>query len=522
MKQEAADELEYIHAGIEAAGTAYLDVLRRSPLRLTLFGTDGTVLYDNESDPARMENHSDRPEIQAALAGSIGESTRFSGTLEKQTYYRAIRLTDGKILRIALTTDSILSSALTLVPLTLIIVLVVFVCAFLTASRITERIVKPINQLNLEKPEDNIIYDEFSPLLFRIKKQKDQIEKQMTELRKKQLEFQAIMDNMREGLLLLDREGRILSCNQSALKLLRTHSAILENQNALVLRRDEPFRYALGKALNGTPAETSLATDTSRLRLMASPVMDSGNVQGAALLLLDVTEQEDREKLRRDFSANVSHELKTPLTIISGYAEILSGGLVKPEDAPEFAAKIYKEVQGLVTLIDDIVQLSRLDEGGGELKREDVNLLALAGEVAESAGPTAEARKIRITVEGEDAVISGVPRILREVLFNLLDNGIKYNKANGEVRISVKRERNKIRLSVADTGIGIPAAEQDRVFERFYRVDKSRNGQTGGTGLGLSIVKHGAQLHHARIDLKSSGSSGTTITLIFEDNADKL
>jgi two-component system phosphate regulon sensor histidine kinase PhoR len=415
--------------------------------------------------------------------------------------------------------DSILSSTLALAPLTFAIVLAVFLCALFTASRITGRIVKPINRINFEKPEDNFIYDEFSPLLFRIKEQNNQIKKQMAELQKNQLEFQAITDNMREGLLLLDREGHILSCNQSALKLLRRPPA--EHQNALVLRRDEPFRLALEKALGGVPAETLLSVEASRLRLMASPVMEAGTVQGAVLLLLDVTEQEDREKLRREFSANVSHELKTPLTVISGYAEILSNGIAKAEDAPDFGAKIYKEARRLVTLINDIMQLSRLDEGNtllvgsSGLKRESLSLLSLVREAVERVTPAALARNIGIVVVGEDTAISGFPQVLRELIFNLLDNGIKYNRENGEVRVSLKKDELEIRLCVADSGIGIPLAEQERVFERFYRIDKSRDGKTGGTGLGLSIVKHGAQLHGAKIEVESDGVSGTRISLVF-------
>jgi two-component system phosphate regulon sensor histidine kinase PhoR len=524
MKSEAAAELEFVRAGIEAAGVAYLYRLDAVPLpenalppRITLINPDGTVLFDNEYAADQMESHTERPEVQTALAGMTGEDTRFSHTRKKQTYYRARLLQDGSVLRIAVSTDNIILSALALVPVTLAVTLGIFICTLVIASRITLRIVRPINTLNLEIPEENEIYDELSPLLSRIKAQNDQIKKQMAELRKRKLEFEAITDNMREGLLLLDREGRVLSCNQSALKLLHPHAAIAERQSVLTLRRDEQFRFALEKVLGGVPAECSLSVDSFRLRLMASPVADGGKVLGAALLLLDVTEQEDREKLRREFSANVSHELKTPLTVISGYAEILSEGMVKTEDATDFGAKIYHEAMRLLSLINDIMQLSRLDEGAAALAREKVSLSPLVKGVMERASPTAQARNIRLFTENEadETVITGIPQILQEMIFNLVDNGIKYNKDHGEVTVSLRRNKNTIRLQVADTGIGIPPSEQERVFERFYRVDKSRSSSTGGTGLGLSIVKHGAHLHGAEIELES-GITGTKITLVFQ------
>jgi two-component system phosphate regulon sensor histidine kinase PhoR len=521
MKQEAAAELEFARAGIYAAGNSYLAFLFNQPAfaagqpRLTLIGPDGAVLFDNVYDAGKMENHSDRPEFQAALAGKTGENSRFSSTLEEQTYYRSVLLNDGNVLRIAVIMDSISASALGLLPLTMLIVLVIFIFAVVTASKITRRIVKPINELNLETPEDNDIYDELSPLLSRIKAQKHQLEKQIAKLRKRQLEFEAITDSMREGLVLLDGEGRILLFSRSALKLLRIDSVIKEKQNVLYLRRDEPFRLAVEKVLSGAPVECLLSVESSWLRLMASPVIDGGKLQGAALLLLDVTELEERERLRREFSANVSHELKTPLTVISGYAEILSQGLVSPEDTPDFSKKIYAESQRLFNLINDVMQLSRLDEGAVNLEREQVNLYAVVNEVAERAAPVARSRNIRIVVFGEDALINGIPQLLREMVFNLVDNGIKYNKAGGELHVSVIKDKDKTRLCVADNGAGIPTAEQERVFERFYRVDKSRNTGTGGTGLGLSIVKHAAQLHGASINLESSDKTGTKISIIF-------
>jgi two-component system phosphate regulon sensor histidine kinase PhoR len=524
MKEEAAAELEMIRAGIETGGPAYLAALPPLASRITVITARGAVLFDNEYDAATMENHADRPEVRAALAEGTGEYTRFSRTLERQTYYRTQRLRDGSVLRIAIRTDSIAASAFALLPLTAAIVLGVAIGALLTASRLTRRIVRPINTLNLETPEDNAVYDELGPLLFRIKAQNDQIAAQMEALRKKQLEVEAVTANMREGLVLLDREGRILSCNTSARTLLHIPAAEppatprAERRNALELRRDAPFRLALDTALRGEGAECLLTAESSRLRLMASPVLDGGNVLGAALLLLDVTEQEDRERLRREFSANVSHELKTPLTVISGYAEILSKGLVKPADIADAGGAIHREARRLLCLINDILQLSRLDEGVPELERAPVNLLTLARAVKERALPAAQSRHIRITVEGDEALVTGIPQTLHEMVYNLVDNGIKYNKDHGEVTITVAQEAGRALLCVADTGIGIPPAEQERVFERFYRVDKSRNSGTGGTGLGLSIVKHGAHLHGADLKLES-GAEGTRIRLAFPPNA---
>jgi two-component system phosphate regulon sensor histidine kinase PhoR len=531
MKEEAAAELELIRAGIEVAGYDYLDRLDSGiawqDLRITVIGADGAVLFDNEYEAAAMENHAERPEVEAAVAGRVGEQMRYSNTRRTQAYYRARLLDDGNVLRVAVSMDNIISSALAQVPLTLAIAPVIFICALAIASRITRRIVKPINEINLEEPEENDIYDELSPLLIRVRSQNDQIAAQMAELRKKQLEFEAITDNMREGLLVLDREGRILSCNGSAQRLLHAHSAIAERQNVLTLRRDEPFRDALEKAQRGVPAECRLSSGSSHLRLIASPVADGGTV----LLLLDVTEQEDREKLRREFSANVSHELKTPLTVISGYAELLAEGLVRPEDTAEFGGKVFHEARRLLNLINDIMQLSRLDEGASGLEREAVNLRVLVEGVVERASPVARARNVHIDTEpetlieasvetsakgeDEDTVITGIPQVLHEMVFNLVDNGIKYNREHGRVTVSVRREGSAVCLVVADTGIGIPEAEQERVFERFYRVDKSRNSETGGTGLGLSIVKHGAQLHGATIEL-ASGATGTTVRLVFQ------
>ncbi|MDR2174688.1 MAG: PAS domain-containing protein [Synergistaceae bacterium] len=548
MEQAAALESRYIGRAVERLGTGYLrsiesdgsDEPDERRFRVTLISKTGTVLYDTDGDAAEMENHLDRPEVRAALEKGSGESTRFSGTLRKRTYYRAMKLEDGSVLRVAGTTDSVFASMLRLTPLTLAIAAAVFFAAMGIGARVTRKIVAPINRLNLEAPEDNVAYEELDPLLFRVKRQNDRIAAQMRELRQKELEFSAITANMREGLLVLDREGCVLSCNQSALTLLKAGSGDPRGRSVLTLRRDEAFRRAVESALGSEPkkperAEASLQVGGRHLWVMANPVMDEGELQGAVLVLLDVTEREDRERLRREFSANVSHELRTPLTAISGYAEILANGVAKLEDAPRFAERIYAEAQRLIALVGDVMMLSRLDEGGGEseseeFKRERVGLGEIVRSAVESLGDLARSRNISVVLDlpgkDDEITITGIRTLLVEMALNLLDNAVKYNVNGGEVRVSAGRTgaagktENAVFLTVADTGIGIPPEEQERVFERFYRVEKSRaeksrNGAAQGTGLGLSIVRHGALLHNAKIDLQSDGKSGTSITLLF-------
>jgi two-component system phosphate regulon sensor histidine kinase PhoR len=521
IRREAVVELGYLRAAVESSGSEYLSGLRHSASdpRVTLVAKDGAVLYDSTGRAAEMENHADRPEIAAALADGTGESTRFSETIRKQTYYLAVRLNDGSILRIACTTDSVFASFGWMILLTLAIVAAVFCAAAWMSSRAAQRIVEPLNRLNLDLPEENAAYAELSPLLAGIKRQNDRIAEQLAEMRKKQLEFSAVSESMREGLIVLDGEARVVSCNRSALNLLHAHFTSAETgvENVLKLRRDEPFRRAVEQALAGAASETMLIAEGRHLQLIANPIADGGAIQGAVLMLLDVTEREDRERLRREFSANVSHELKTPLTAISGYAEILSNGVASEEDAPRFARIIYAEAQRLVALVNDIIMLSNLEEGGQELPKERIDLRDKAEEAARRASEAAAKRNISVSFEGESAEIFGIRRVLDEMLSNLLDNAVKYNIDGGRVELSVKRTPEGVALIVADTGVGIPREEQDRVFERFYRAEKSRNKAAGGTGLGLSIVKHGAQLHEAKIKLQSEERQGTRIVLLFPD-----
>jgi two-component system phosphate regulon sensor histidine kinase PhoR len=521
MKYDIAAEAEYIRAGVETGGPAYLESLRRGerqpgvpPTRITLIAAGGRVLFDTDAGAENMENHLSRREIQDAVNTGRGEETRFSETIGKRTYYRALKLNNGDILRTARTTESVFISLIRPIMITALIALILFAAAAEISSRITGTLVASINRLNLDNPEDNVTYEELTPLLSRLKKQNDMIAAQLSEQRKKRLEFTAITDNMREGLIILDRDALILSCNKSALRLLDIRLENIENQNVLVIRRDENFRQVVEKAAAGFTSETLLSCGERHLQIIANPVMDR-EILGTVLVILDVTEREDREKLRQEFSANVSHELKTPLMAISGYAEIMAGGLAKPEDMRHFSQNIYNEAQRLITLIGDILMLSRLDERKEALPTEEVELLALARNIAERLNGAIAEKNISVNIEGQEAVITGIPRILDEVIYNLLDNAVKYNRPGGSIRITVEKAGNETLLSVADTGIGIPGAEQERIFERFYRVDKSRSKAAGGTGLGLSIVKHGAALHGARVEVRSDGTSGSRFTLRF-------
>jgi two-component system phosphate regulon sensor histidine kinase PhoR len=522
MERDVMIETGYISAAVEMSGLRYLSSLDRTAVRggdgstrITLIDPGGRVLFDTNAGAESMENHLSRQEIQEAIRTGTGRGTRFSETMRKQTYYYAVKLRDGSILRAAKTTDSIFISLIRPIGITAVIALFIFAAAAVISSRVTGILVSSINRLNLDNPENNITYEELSPLLLRMKKQNDMIAFQLSEQRKKQLEFTAITDNMREGLIILDQDALVLSCNKSALRLLDVHLEHIENQNALVIRRDESFRRVVEQAISGVTAEALLPSRDGHLRIFANPVADNQTILGAVLVILDVTEQEDREKLRREFSANVSHELKTPLMAISGYAEIMAGGLAKPEDMGHFAQNIYTEAQRLIALIGDILLLSRLDEKNETLPTETIDLFSLARDILERiSGPAAE-QDLRVVLDGKEAEVTGIRQVLDEMIYNLLDNAVKYNRKHGEIRVSVTQTEKEAVFSVSDTGIGIAPAERERIFERFYRIDKSRSKAAGGTGLGLSIVKHGAALHNARLEVQSDGMSGSCFALRF-------
>ena len=516
MRREMETESDLIAAAVNMSGAAYLQSIpeRGSALRITLIGVDGDVIFDNGWDASVMENHMDRPEVRTAVESGVGEDARFSATISKQTFYRATKLDDGRVLRVAMTTDSVFAPIPRLTLITLAIAAAVFAAAAVIGTRVTKRIVAPINMLDLSRPEENAVYGELAPLLSRMKKQNDIIAGQMNEIRQRQIEFSTMTDNMREGMLLLDCEARVLSCNRSALELLRANYASPVGHAALALNRSEPFYSAVERALAGVPSEEMLTASEKRLQVMANPVRDGDVVCGAVVLLLDVTEREDRERLRREFTANVSHELRTPLTVISGYAEIIANGVARGEDIPRFAGNIYDETQRLIVMVGDIMSLSRLDEGAGSLPREAVDLDELVRASIRRTSDMAGKMGVRVDYEGESAEIPGVRQILDEAIMNVVDNAIKYNLEGGSVRITLEKN-GEAALTVSDTGIGIPPDEQERIFERFYRVDRSRRGAVQGTGLGLSIVKHAMKLHGGRIEIKSDGHRGSSVVLRF-------
>ena len=506
--------------GVEMGSMDYLDGLS-SANRITWIDAGGTVLFDNQADPAQMENHADREEVRAALESETGTASRYSTTLSQRTLYFAQRLADGTVLRVSSEQRSLPSLLLSMVqPILIILVLAVALSAVL-ASRLSKHIIKPVLAIDLEHPEDSDTYEELTPLLSRIKQQNQTIAQQMAQLRQKQNEFTAITENMSEGFLLLDRQGRILSHNSGALRLLHA-AAPEERASYLTLNRTERFRQAVDAALTGRRDEQLVDLGGRCCQLLANPVIQDGQVAGAVLVILDVTEREQREELRREFTANVSHELKTPLTSISGIAEIIKGGLVKPQDIPGFADDIYGEAQRMIRLVEDILRLSQLDEGGSSLQTEEVDLYHLAQEVAGRLTPAAVKGQVTLEVTGGPVRISGVRQLLDEMISNLCDNAIKYNRPGGRVTISVSRSDRGAELSVSDTGIGIPPEDQSRVFERFYRVDKGRARKNGGTGLGLAIVKHIVQLYGGTLTLESAVGKGSTFTVtlpLAKDNA---
>lgn len=498
-------------------GLDYLETVESdsSTYRVTLVSPSGEVLFDTAADAESLANHADRPEIIAANAEGSGESTRYSETLSLETYYYAIQQADGNILRVAMTMDSVYASLLAMLPLMLLIAVVVFILSLIFASWQSKRIIKPINELDLDHPAENDVYPELAPLLLRLQKQNEMIAGQMAKLRQAQNEFAEITNHMREGFLVIDDKEEVLSYNKSALTLLDVTDIEEGPQHILSLNRSESLRETLDKVLAGESAECLLEIAERKVRLLANPVIDSGRVQGAVLLLRDTTEQEEREKLRREFTANVSHELKTPLTSISGYAEIIANGLARPEDVQRFAGSIYDEVQRLISMINDIIKLSRLDEEEGLPQRQQIDLAELTTTVCERLQSEADKRDVKIVLQLVPCSIRGVGQVLEEMVYNLVDNAIKYNREHGQVTVTLVEQGSEAVLTVSDTGIGIPESEQERVFERFYRVDKSHSDAVPGTGLGLSIVKHGAMVHRAKITVESTVGKGTSVEIRF-------
>ena len=517
QESQLKDELSLAADATEQLGEGYLDGLDYNRYRLTWVAADGTVLFDSHADAAVMENHADREEIKEALASGTGSSTRQSSTLTEQTIYEATRLNDGSVLRISVSRATALVLVLGMLqPIAIVLVIAIALSAWL-AHRMAKKVVEPLNKLNLEKPMENEAYEELSPLLHRIHAQHQEIKRQIRTLKHKQDEFDQITSNMNEGLVLLDSMGRIISINPAARTLFGAGTACV-GEDFLTIDRKQNMRLALENAKAQGHADFRTKKNGREYQFDLSRIDSDGNSYGMVILAFDVTEQVNAEKHRQEFTANVSHELKTPLQSIIGSAELMENGIVKAEDVPRFVGHIRKEASRLVFLIDDIIRLSELDEGA-EMPHEDVSLKVLSEEVCETLADAAKLKDVSLEVTGDDGVINGVRRLLYEVVYNLCDNAIKYNNPGGSVKVIVTQKSGAVLLSVQDTGIGISPEHQDKVFERFYRVDKSHSKQSGGTGLGLSIVKHAVQYHHGKIIMESELNKGTTISVLFDARA---
>ena len=497
-----------------------MDLTTTSGRRVTHIAADGTVLYDSQAQAEDMENHMEREEIKNAFSEGEGEASRLSATLGIQTYYYAVKLEDGSVVRVAQSTESSLSTLLGCVPYVVLIIILVFLAAIVIGKAQVKRIVEPINSMNLEEPLSNDIYEEFAPLLARLQKQKEQINAQMAELNSRREELASITSNMSEGLVVLDKKGSVLSVNNSARRIFDCDNQDVLGVHYVTLNRGMAFKEAAEKALAGLRGDCVAELDGRTYELFSAPIMEGGEVTGAVMLIMDITEKAEAEQRRKEFTANVSHELKTPLTCIMGYAELLKDGMAAGKDAVKFADKLYSEAGRMLALIEDIIKLSHIDEGQA-MGQERVELLGLALEAVKALSEKAEATGVTFEIKGSEVFITGSRPLLYEMVYNLIDNAIKYNKKGGKVTVSVTDDGRGPVLSVKDTGIGIAPEYQDRVFERFYRVDKSRSRETGGTGLGLAIVKNAAARHGAEITLESVPGQGSVFSVHFKAGEDR-
>lgn len=514
QKSQLKTQTSLVTQAVEKEGIHYFDGMMPQGIRITWIAQDGHILYDSDSSADRMENHLDREEVKEALSSGYGESERYSTTLLERQLYAAQRLSDESVIRISDTHLTIISLTLAMLQPILIVGMVAIVLAFILASSLSKKIVKPLNELNLDEPHGNRGYEELKPLFDRVDSQQRQLQIQEAELRQKQEEFITATDSMKEGLVLLNEHGIILSINRAASRLLSI-STFCIGKDILLLHNSLSLQELLRMAKGGSHAGTEMELDGAMHQINASPVVSDGVVTGIALLIFDISEKEKAEKMRQEFTANVSHELKTPLHSISGYAELMKDGVVKQEDLGRFSEQIYFEAQRMITLVDDIIRLSRLDEGIDGMKWEETDLYILAKETVRALQPLADEAKVTLTIQGSLARMRGFPQLLDGILYNLCDNAIKYNRKNGSVSVEVKDIGEEVILSVSDTGIGIPKEHIERIFERFYRVDKSHSKEVGGTGLGLSIVKHSVKLHNAQIEIQSVVDGGTTVTVRF-------
>ncbi len=516
LEEELRTETEFLSIAVENEGMGAFDSIPSEAERITYIDTDGTVLFDNRSNADDMENHLDREEIQEAMEDGSGMAVRESDTLSQRTLYYALRLADGTVLRVSSTQYSLPGLLGGMIqPLLIILILMLILAGFL-ASRLAKNIVNPLNRLDLDHPEENQTYEEVAPLLTKINRQQKSLQAEIADAKRQQEEFSIITDNMEEGFLVIDSHTEVLSYNSSALRLLGAREQDAR-QSVLALNRSESFQRTVEKVLGGQHVISNQEFQGITCQVAANPVFQEGKVTGAVILILDVTEKMKGEQMRREFTANVSHELKTPLTSISGFAEIINDGFVKPEDTKKFAGRIFKEAQRLITLVNDVIKISQLDEGKLPYEKEEVDLYEAVRETFLRIEDHAKAEGVHLYLYGPHIKSNTVKTILDEIIYNLCDNGIKYNKKGGSLTVTISQEGEKPVVTVEDTGIGISEEDQKRIFERFYRVDKSHSKAIGGTGLGLSIVKHGTMFLGADMKVESTLGEGSKFTLILPE-----
>lgn len=510
------DQLSIASVGTEQLGKSYLDNLKYDNFRITWINKDGSVIFDSQADAETMDNHSEREEISQAFETGKGSSSRYSSTLTEKTLYEAVLLDDGTVLRISVDRASGLTLIVGMIYLIVVVIITAVIVSAILANKMSKKIIEPLNNLDLDNPMENDTYEEIAPLLNRIHKQNKKIERKAMELKRQKEEFTFITENMREGLVLLDKNKNVLTINSTAKNIFDTDERCIGN-DFLTVDRSHNISTAIEKAVSCGYSELRIRRNEREYQFNISRIEANNEIVGTVILAMDITEQADAELLRREFSANVSHELKTPLQSITGSAELIENGLVKQEDLPRFVGHIRKEATRLVTLVEDIIRLSQLDESG-EMPKENVSLYEISDEVCNSLHDSAEKKHITVNLSGDKGYIFGVKQLLFEIIYNLCDNAIKYNLDGGKVDIEIKDNSQETVLTVSDNGIGIPAEHQPRIFERFYRVDKSHSKKSGGTGLGLSIVKHAVMYHGGRISLKSDENKGTTITVTLPKN----
>lgn len=514
-KNQIKAELSLAKNAVETEGVSYLENLKNesTDYRITWIDKSGNIIFDTQSNSESMENHLEREEVKEAFANGSGESERYSSTLTEKMMYCAELLDDGTVLRISVSQLTVLTLLLGIAQPVAIVFVIALVVSFIFASRISKRIVKPLNEIDLDNPLENDAYDELSPFLSKISNQQKKIKLQENQLSQRKNEFLAITSNMNEGLVLLGKDKKVISINPSAESFF-TSEADCTGMDFIRLERNPDIIKALERAEIQDTSEIQVNRNGRIFQLNISCIRDMGELSGFVILIFDITEKSDSENRRREFTANVSHELKSPLQSIMGSAELIENGLVKKEDMPKFIGNIHSEATRLLTLINDIIKLSKLDEGT-TLSEKDFDLYSLVKENIEVLKSSAEKKNVSVSFKGESLMMKSMKPLVSEIVYNLIDNAIKYNIKNGSVEISISRDKNNIILSVSDTGIGIPEEYQERVFERFYRVDKSHSKETGGTGLGLSIVKHAVQDIGADIKLESRCGKGTVVTVRF-------